>query len=91
LGRQDKKGGGAEHPGAVQPERLKYCFESPFKADVYFVGMKQFTGFRWGTANPILMRDAEFGGARLTFCHCPQCGESVTQGAKFCVRCGQKL
>jgi len=43
----------------------KYGFESPFKADVYFVSTKQFTGFRWGTANPILMRDAEFGVVRL--------------------------
>jgi membrane protease subunit (stomatin/prohibitin family) len=43
----------------------KYGFESPFKADVYFVNTKQFTGFRWGTANPILTRDQEFGAVRL--------------------------
>ena len=38
----------------------KYGFESPFKADVYFVVMRLFTGNRWGTANPIMMRDADF-------------------------------
>ena len=43
----------------------KYGFESPFKADVYFVNTKQFVGFRWGTGNPILMRDEEFGIVRL--------------------------
>ena len=43
----------------------KYGFESPFKADVYFVNTKQFAGFRWGTANPILMRDQELGVVRL--------------------------
>ena len=44
---------------------LKYGFESPFKADVYFVNTRQFAGFRWGTANPILMRDQELGVVRL--------------------------
>ena len=43
----------------------KYGFQSPFKADVYFVNTKQFVGFRWGTANPILMRDQELGVVRL--------------------------
>ena len=42
----------------------KYGFESPFKADVYFVVTRLFTGNRWGTANPILMRDADFGVVR---------------------------
>ncbi len=40
-------------------------FESPIKADVYFVNMKQFTGQKWGTQNPIPMRDKEFGNIRL--------------------------
>jgi len=43
----------------------KYGFQSPFMADVYFVNTKQFAGFRWGTANPILMRDSELGVVRL--------------------------
>lgn len=42
----------------------KYGFESPFKADVYFVTTRLFTGNRWGTANPIMMRDADFGIVR---------------------------
>lgn len=43
----------------------KYGFESPFKSDVFFVNTKQFTGFRWGTVNPIMIRDAEFGPVRV--------------------------
>ena len=42
----------------------KYDFESPFKADVYFVTTRLFTGNRWGTANPIMMRDTDFGVVR---------------------------
>ena len=40
-------------------------FESRIKAEVYFVNTKQFTGQKWGTQNPIIMRDAEFGNVRL--------------------------
>lgn len=43
----------------------KYGFESPFKAEVYFVSMRQFTDLKWGTANPIMVRDPEFGPVRL--------------------------
>lgn len=43
----------------------KYGFESPFKAEVYFVNTKQFTNQKWGTMNPIMMRNAEFGMIRL--------------------------
>lgn len=43
----------------------KYGFDSPFKADVYFVSMRQFTNQKWGTKNPIMLRDAEFGPVRL--------------------------
>lgn len=43
----------------------KYGFNSPFKAEVYFVNTKQFTDRKWGTSNPIMMRDAEFGMLRL--------------------------
>jgi excisionase family DNA binding protein len=42
----------------------KYGFESPFKADVYYVNTRLFTGNKWGTANPIMMRDADFGIVR---------------------------
>jgi membrane protease subunit (stomatin/prohibitin family) len=43
----------------------KYGFSSPFKAEVYFVSMRTFTDRKWGTKNPIMMRDAEFGPVRL--------------------------
>src|SRR4029453_10678901 len=50
------------------PTRLKgwkYGLESPFKADVYYVVTRVFTGNKWGTANPVMMRDADFGVVRL--------------------------
>jgi excisionase family DNA binding protein len=43
----------------------KYGLESPFKADVYFVNTRLFTGNKWGTANPIMMRDPDFGMVRV--------------------------
>lgn len=43
----------------------KYGFNSPFKAEVYFINTKQFLDQKWGTSNPIMMRDAEFGMVRL--------------------------
>ena len=42
-----------------------YGFESPFKADVYFVVTRLFTGNKWGTSNPIMLRDADFGVVRV--------------------------
>lgn len=43
----------------------KYGFSSPFKAEVYFVNTRRFTDLKWGTKNPIMMRDKEFGMVRL--------------------------
>jgi membrane protease subunit (stomatin/prohibitin family) len=43
----------------------KYGFQTPIRVDVYFVNTKQFTAQKWGTANPILMRDPEFGMIRV--------------------------
>ena len=43
----------------------KYGLESPFKADVYYVITRLFTGNKWGTANPVMMRDQDFGVVRL--------------------------
>ena len=43
----------------------KYGFESPFKADVYYVTTRTFAGNKWGTANPIMMRDTDFGVVRM--------------------------
>jgi membrane protease subunit (stomatin/prohibitin family) len=43
----------------------KYGFESPFKAEVYFVSTRQITDLKWGTPNPIMLRDPEFGPIRI--------------------------
>lgn len=43
----------------------KYGFESPFKAEVYFVSTRQFVDLKWGTMNPIMVRDPEFGPIRI--------------------------
>ncbi|MEO6390784.1 MAG: SPFH domain-containing protein [Pyrinomonadaceae bacterium] len=43
----------------------KYGFNSPFKAEVYFVNTKMFTDLKWGTMNPVMMRDNDFGMVRL--------------------------
>ena len=42
----------------------KYGFESPFKADLYYVNTRLFTGNKWGTSNPIMLRDQDFGIVR---------------------------
>jgi excisionase family DNA binding protein len=42
----------------------KYGFNTPFKADVYYVTTRLFTGNKWGTSNPVMMRDADFGIVR---------------------------
>ena len=43
----------------------KYGFESPFKCEVYFVNTRQYTDMKWGTLNPIMLRDADFGIVRI--------------------------
>ena len=43
----------------------KYGFNSPFQSEVYFVNTKQFTDLKWGTSNPVMMRDSDFGMVRL--------------------------
>lgn len=43
----------------------KYGFESPFKSDVYFLNTKLFNDLGWGTPNPIMLRDADFGMLRI--------------------------
>ncbi len=42
-----------------------YGFQSPFKAEVYFCNMRRFTDLKWGTRNPLMLRDKEFGPVRL--------------------------
>lgn len=43
----------------------KYGFNSPFKAEVYFVNTKKFLDNKWGTPNPVMLRDPEFGPIRI--------------------------
>jgi membrane protease subunit (stomatin/prohibitin family) len=43
----------------------KYGFNSPFKAEVYFINTKNFTDLKWGSPNPIMLRDPEFGPIRI--------------------------
>src|SRR5258707_3172630 len=43
----------------------KTGFNSPIKSEVYFVNTKQFTDLKWGTPNPVMMRDSDFGMVRL--------------------------
>ncbi|HVK15961.1 MAG TPA: SPFH domain-containing protein, partial [Fimbriiglobus sp.] len=43
----------------------KYGFESPFKSEVYFISTRQWTDQKWGTQNPVMMRDPEFGPVRV--------------------------
>ena len=42
----------------------KYGFNSPFKADIYFLNTRLFTGNKWGTTNPVMMRDHDLGVVR---------------------------
>jgi excisionase family DNA binding protein len=42
-----------------------FGFNSPFKADVYFVVTRRFTGNKWGTSNPVMLRDNDFGLVRV--------------------------
>jgi len=43
----------------------QYGFKTPITVDIYFVNVKQFTNIKWGTGNPIIMRDPEFGVIRV--------------------------
>ena len=43
----------------------KYGFNSPFKAELYYVSTRQFTDQKWGTSNPVMVRDPELGPVRL--------------------------
>jgi len=51
-------------PVLTKLQGWKYGFGSPFKADVYFLNTRLFTGNKWGTSNPVMMRDADFGIVR---------------------------
>jgi membrane protease subunit (stomatin/prohibitin family) len=44
----------------------KYGFNSPFKAEIYFISTRKFTNLKWGTPGPAMMRDKDFGMIRVT-------------------------
>lgn len=52
-------------PLLTQLYHWKTLWESPYTGDVYFVSTKQFTNQKWGTSNPIMMRDKDFGMVRV--------------------------
>jgi membrane protease subunit (stomatin/prohibitin family) len=52
-------------PVLTKLKSWKYAFNVPFKADVFYVTTRLFTGNKWGTANPIMVRDNDFGVVRL--------------------------
>jgi membrane protease subunit (stomatin/prohibitin family) len=43
----------------------KYGFNSPFRSEVYFISTRQITDLKWGTPNPVMLRDPEFGPIRI--------------------------
>ena len=51
-------------PVLTKLKSWKYGFNVPFKADVYYLNTRLFTGNKWGTANPIMMRDEDLGIVR---------------------------
>jgi membrane protease subunit (stomatin/prohibitin family) len=52
-------------PILTKLQHWDHGFNSPFKAEVYFVNTKRFINLKWGTKNPIMLRDPEFGMVRL--------------------------
>jgi len=44
---------------------IAYKLNYPYKGDIYFISTRQFTDQKWGTPNPIMLRDAEFGPVRI--------------------------
>ena len=52
-------------PLLTQLYNWKYLWESPYTGDIYFISTKQFTNMKWGTANPVMMRDKDFGVVRV--------------------------
>ncbi len=52
-------------PVLTKLKSWKFGFDSPFKADVYYVTTRLFTGNKWGTSNPVMLRDNDFGVVRV--------------------------
>jgi len=52
-------------PVLTKLKSWKYGFNSPFKVDIYYVNTRLFTGNKWGTSNPVMMRDEDLGIVRV--------------------------
>ncbi len=52
-------------PVMTSLQHWHHGFKSPFKSEIYFVNTNRFTNLKWGTKNPIMLRDAEFGPTRI--------------------------
>jgi len=52
-------------PVLTKLKSWKYGFNSPFKANIYYVNTRLFTGNKWGTSNPVMMRDEDLGIVRV--------------------------
>ena len=46
-------------------QHWSHGFNSPFKSEIYYINTRRFPGLKWGTQNPIMLRDPEFGPIRL--------------------------
>lgn len=68
-------------PVLTQLMGWKYGFKSPFVCDVYYINTKQFTGQKWGTSSPVMMRDQDFG--MVQFRGFGQFAFRVSDAAKF--------
>ncbi|SES25120.1 Membrane protease subunit, stomatin/prohibitin family, contains C-terminal Zn-ribbon domain [Tranquillimonas rosea] len=52
-------------PVLTSLQHWDHGFRSPFKSEIYFVSTARFTDLKWGTKNPVMLRDPEFGPTRL--------------------------
>ncbi|MDB6180060.1 SPFH domain-containing protein [Paracoccus fistulariae] len=52
-------------PILTRLQHWDHGFRSPFKSEIYFVNTTRFNDLKWGTKNPVMARDPEFGPVRL--------------------------
>ncbi|WP_424176786.1 SPFH domain-containing protein [Yoonia sp. TsM2_T14_4] len=52
-------------PVMTSLQHWDHGFKSPFKSEIYFVNTTRFSNLKWGTKNPIMLRDPAFGPTRL--------------------------
>ena len=52
-------------PILTKLQHWDHGFKSPFKSEIYFINTTRFSDLKWGTKNPIMLRDPEFGPTRI--------------------------